>query len=126
MYDTLIEWDYDTLKPKPGMAKWAFPDAKTMVLNITTGITFHDGTPMDAEAVKFDVEVARAFGQCLKDRISIGAAAQYPLTAIVQTRHDARIDASVKRTAWIVPGIRAIFITPPEISCSAMRTRVVR
>ncbi len=56
MYDTLVEWDYETLKPKPGMAKWAFPDPKTMVLDITAGIKFHDGTPMDAEAVKFNLE----------------------------------------------------------------------
>jgi peptide/nickel transport system permease protein/peptide/nickel transport system substrate-binding protein len=60
MYDTLVEWDYETLKPKPGMAKWAFPDPKTMVLDITTGIKFHDGTPMDAEAVKFNLERNRS------------------------------------------------------------------
>ena len=35
MYDTLVEWDYETLKPKPGMAKWAFPDPKTMVLDLS-------------------------------------------------------------------------------------------
>jgi len=56
MYDTLVEWDYETLKPKPGMAKWSFPDPKTMVLDISAGIKFHDGTPMDAEAVKFNLD----------------------------------------------------------------------
>jgi ABC-type transport system substrate-binding protein len=56
MYDTLVTWDYETLKPKPGMAKWAFPDPKTMVLDITAGIKFHDGTPLDAEAVKFNMD----------------------------------------------------------------------
>jgi len=38
MYDTLIEWDYDTLKPKPGLAKWSYPDPKTMDLDIVEGI----------------------------------------------------------------------------------------
>lgn len=56
MYDTLVEWDYATLKPKPGLAKWSYPDPKTMVLDITKGIKFHDGTDLDAEAVKFNLE----------------------------------------------------------------------
>ena len=34
MYDTLVEWDYETLKPKPGLAKWTYPDPKTLVFDI--------------------------------------------------------------------------------------------
>jgi peptide/nickel transport system permease protein/peptide/nickel transport system substrate-binding protein len=56
MYDTLIEWDYDTLKPKPGLSKWSYPNPKTMVLEINKGIKFHDGTDLDAEAVKFNLD----------------------------------------------------------------------
>jgi peptide/nickel transport system substrate-binding protein len=57
MYDTLTEWDFETLKPKPGLAEsWSFTDPTTFVLNIRAGITFHDGTPLDAEAVKFNLE----------------------------------------------------------------------
>ncbi len=56
MYDTLVEWEYDTLKPKPGLAKWSFPNPTTMVLDINKGIKFHDGTDLDAEAVKFNLE----------------------------------------------------------------------
>jgi len=56
MYDTLVEWDYDTLKPKPGLAKWAFPDPKTMVLDLQPNVKFHDGAPLDAEAVKFNLD----------------------------------------------------------------------
>ena len=57
MYDTLTEWDYETLKPKPGLAEsWTFSDPQTLVLNIRTGVTFHDGTPLDAEAVKFNLD----------------------------------------------------------------------
>ncbi|MGV2980708.1 ABC transporter substrate-binding protein [Camelimonas sp. ID_303_24] len=59
MYDTLVEWDYDTLKPKPGLAKWAFPDPKTMVLDLQPNVKFHDGTPLDAEAVKFNLDRSR-------------------------------------------------------------------
>lgn len=56
MYDTLAEWDYATLQPKPGLAKWAYPDPHTMVLDLQPNVTFHDGTPLDAEAVKFNLE----------------------------------------------------------------------
>jgi peptide/nickel transport system substrate-binding protein len=57
MYDTLTEWDFETLKPKPGLAEsWSFADPTTLVLNIRAGITFHDGSPLDAEAVKFNLE----------------------------------------------------------------------
>ena len=56
MYDTLVEWDYETLKPKPGLAKWSYPDPKTMVLDIEKDVKFHDGIDLDAEAVKFNIE----------------------------------------------------------------------
>src|SRR4051812_28818034 len=61
MYDTLTEWDFETLKPKPGLAEsWKFTDPTTLVLNIRAGVTFHDGTPLDAEAVKFNLERNKA------------------------------------------------------------------
>jgi peptide/nickel transport system substrate-binding protein len=60
MFDTLIEWDAATLKPKPGMAEWSFPDANTVLLNIKPGILFHDGTPCDAQAVKFNLDRSRS------------------------------------------------------------------
>ena len=57
MYDTLAEWDFETLKPMPGLAEsWKFTDSTTFVLNIRPGVTFHDGSPLDAEAVKFNLE----------------------------------------------------------------------
>lgn len=59
IYDTLVEWDYDTLKPKPGIAKWAYADPKTMVLDIQPNVTFHDGTACDAAAVKFNIDRLR-------------------------------------------------------------------
>jgi peptide/nickel transport system permease protein/peptide/nickel transport system substrate-binding protein len=57
IYDTLTEWEFETLKPKPGLAEsWSFVDPTTFVLNVRLGVTFHDGTPLDAEAVKFNLE----------------------------------------------------------------------
>ena len=59
LYDTLVEWDYDTLKTKPGLASFTFPDPRTMVLDIKPGISFHDGSPLDAAAVKFNLDRGR-------------------------------------------------------------------
>ena len=60
MYDSLTEWDFETLKPKPGLAEsWKFTDPTTLVLNIREGVTFHDGGKLDAEAVKFNLDRAK-------------------------------------------------------------------
>src|SRR3981189_1112712 len=49
IYDTLTEWEFETLKPKRGLAEsWRFADPTTFVLNVRPGVTFHDGTPRDA------------------------------------------------------------------------------
>ncbi|CAN5224067.1 ABC transporter substrate-binding protein [soil metagenome] len=61
VFDTLIETDMETLLPKPGIAEsWSSPDPLTFVLTIRPGVTFHDGTPCDAEAVRFNLERSRA------------------------------------------------------------------
>ena len=59
IFDTLVEWDYDTLKTKPGLAAFNFPDPRTLVLDIKPGISFHDGSPLDAAAVKFNLDRGR-------------------------------------------------------------------
>lgn len=42
---------------EPGLATaWATPDAQTLVLTLREGVRFHDGTDLDAEAVKFSWE----------------------------------------------------------------------
>lgn len=61
VFATLVTWEYDTLKAKPGLAKsWEYPDPKKLVLNIREGVTFHDGTGLDAEAVKFNLDRNRS------------------------------------------------------------------
>ncbi len=60
MFDTLFEWDYASLSAKPGLVKtWKFPDPKTLVMDLEAGVTFHDGAPLDAAAVKFNLERCR-------------------------------------------------------------------
>lgn len=60
LYDTLINWNPSSLTPIPGLAqKWSFPDPKTLVLELRPGMTFHDGTPVNAEAVKINLDRSR-------------------------------------------------------------------
>lgn len=60
MFDTLFEWDYQSLSAKPGLAKaWKYTDPKTLVMDLESGVTFHDGTPLNAEAVKFNLDRCR-------------------------------------------------------------------
>ena len=57
IYDTLVAFDYPTLKAVPGLTEsWKFTDSKTLVMNIRAGVQFHDGTALDAEAVKFNLD----------------------------------------------------------------------
>ncbi len=56
VYDTLIKFTAE-LEPEAGLVEsWEFPDDHTLVLTLKEGVTFHDGTPFDAEAVKFNIE----------------------------------------------------------------------
>jgi ABC-type transport system substrate-binding protein len=57
MFDTLVEWDYEGLQAKPGLAEsWKFTDPRTLVFTLRPGVVFHDGTPCDAAAVKFNLD----------------------------------------------------------------------
>jgi ABC-type transport system substrate-binding protein len=60
LFDSLIEWDYESLTPKPGLAEsWSYPDANTLVLKIRSGVKFHDGEILNADAVKANLDWGR-------------------------------------------------------------------
>ncbi|PWA11813.1 ABC transporter substrate-binding protein [Pueribacillus theae] len=60
VYATLIEFSPE-LEPEAGLAEsWDFADDKTLQLTLREGVTFHDGTPFNAEAVKFNIERANS------------------------------------------------------------------
>jgi peptide/nickel transport system substrate-binding protein len=55
IYDALVTFDAQ-LNPQPGLAEsWEIPDEKTIILHLRKGLKFHDGTDLDAEAVKFNI-----------------------------------------------------------------------
>lgn len=56
-YDTLVDWEPETLAARPGLAaSWEFTDPTTLVFKLQEGVTFHDGSPFNAEAVKFNLD----------------------------------------------------------------------
>jgi ABC-type transport system substrate-binding protein len=55
LYDRLIHFDPQTMEPIPGLAtEWRFtgPDNRHFEMVLRRGVTFHDGTPLDAAAVR--------------------------------------------------------------------------
>jgi peptide/nickel transport system substrate-binding protein/glutathione transport system substrate-binding protein len=57
VFDALIDFDPATLELKPGLARaWTSSDPKTLTLELVENVTFHDGTPFDAAAVKFNLD----------------------------------------------------------------------
>ncbi|WP_192457457.1 ABC transporter substrate-binding protein [Musicola keenii] len=70
--DRLVDVD-EHLKVVPGLATdWSWSDdAKTLTMNLRQGVTFQDGEPFNAEAVKFNIERALTLpGSLRKSEIS--------------------------------------------------------
>ena len=55
VYDGLVRYRSGTLKVEPGLAEsWTISDdGKVYTFSLRQGIKFHDGSPFNAEAVKF-------------------------------------------------------------------------
>ena len=62
VFDRLVHYDSQG-NVEPGLAtSWEFvDDGAALVLELREGVVFHDGTPMDAEAVKASLDRARTF-----------------------------------------------------------------
>ena len=61
LYDTLVGYDFKTMQATPNLATaWRFPDPLTLVMDLREDVHFHDGTPFDAAAVKFNLDRIRS------------------------------------------------------------------
>ena len=57
LYDSLVQWDRD-LRVQPALAaEWSNPDDKTYLFKLRPGVKFHNGKEVDAEDVKYSLEL---------------------------------------------------------------------
>jgi len=71
VYETLVKFTPD-LQPIPGLAEsWEFENDVTLVLHLRQGVVFHDGTPFNAEAVKFNIERTNGEGSLVSELKSV-------------------------------------------------------
>src|SRR5262249_38926447 len=58
LFEGLTRWKPGTLEVEPGLAvDWqGSPDGLRWTFQLRTGVVFHDGTPLDAEAVVFSFQ----------------------------------------------------------------------
>ena len=56
MFDTLVTILPDGSQERGLAREWTFVDATTLELALEGGVAFHDGSPFDAQSVKFSLE----------------------------------------------------------------------
>lgn len=84
LYDGLINYTND-YQVGAGLAeKWETPDATTINLTIRQGVKFHDGEPLNAAAVKANLDRVIAQGSTAKDKASLAALAS--ITAVSENQ----------------------------------------
>ena len=74
VFDTLVSWKAPAFKDLEGrLAKsWTVsPDGKTFAFKLRPGVMFHDGTPLDAESVKFSIERTRDINPYMKSNFGL-------------------------------------------------------
>ncbi len=83
LYDTLVWQDPTDLKYKPGLAEsWeSSSDGLTHTFKLRKGVKFHDGTPFNAEAVKFTFD--RLADPATKSPFALGKLGPYQETKVV-------------------------------------------
>jgi peptide/nickel transport system substrate-binding protein len=104
MYESLLEWDRK-LNIRPALAtSYKAPNDRTYVFTLRNGVRFHDGKELDAEDVKYSLEL-QADPPPPGDAASIGSL--YPEIASVDVidKYTARVN--MKRPDATLPGYLA-------------------
>ena len=68
VYEGLIGTDRDTARLVPRLAeKWALaPDGKSITFALRKNVKFHDGTALDADAVKYSIERVKTINKVVR------------------------------------------------------------
>jgi peptide/nickel transport system substrate-binding protein len=86
-YDRLVHQS-PVGEPEPGLARaWAWEDPLALRLDLRPGVTFHDGTPFDAAAVKANIERAKTVqGSAVRTELDPISSVEVrdPMTAVLR------------------------------------------
>jgi len=102
--ETLVKID-ENLIIKPWLAEsWEQKDEKTWTFNLREGITFHDGTPMDAEAVKASFERVLSVNDAVSSSLKIESmeASGQEITFVTKEVYPAFLSELVHTNASII------------------------
>jgi peptide/nickel transport system substrate-binding protein len=89
--ETLVRWRPDGSRPEPALATtWATPDGRRWTFTLRSGVRFHDGAPLDADAVVANLEaIAKTRGLAARaERIGpavVGITLDQPNAALLAT-----------------------------------------
>ncbi len=88
VFEGLVDLEPGGLRVVPGLAEsWIVsPDGRVWTFRLRAGVRFHDGTPLDAAAVVFNFERARAFARFGLGSLLLTAQAPEPLAVVLTLR----------------------------------------
>ena len=122
VYETLIKRDAQALLG-PGLAtEWELSDDATeLTLTLREGVTFHDGAPFDADAVKANLEAAPDRGGAI--------ASQLRIVTDVEVIDDTHVKLTMSRPAADILGVLAsqagMMISPEALGSQDLGTNPV-
>jgi ABC-type transport system substrate-binding protein len=89
VFDTLIDYDRDSLELKPGLAtQWKYETPTRFVLTLRDGVVFSNGEKLDAAAVKASVERYMAKGVLLPLTMVNTVEARGPLELVFNLKYE--------------------------------------
>src|SRR6476660_6468385 len=122
MYDALTMWDLSSAdKPSvviPGLAtEWAVDDAdkKKWTFKLRPGVTFHDGSPFNADAVVWNVEKVLKQDAVQFDPSQVGVtASRMPTLASARKIDDMTVELTTKEPDSFLPiNLTNLFMASP-------------
>jgi len=120
IFEGLVRYKANTTQVEPSLAtSWEIsPDRRSWTFHLRRGVVFHDGTPFNAEAVKFSVE--RQLKPLKKDTMTYGSFA-FGLVQSVETPDDYTVIFNLKSP--YAPFLRNLAMpwAAPVVSPSAVK-----